>query len=341
MKKQTDTINDQKNGSRALLLLLIPVFYFFTLLFMGKRTKRDGYLKLALIFGVMSLLSAIACIMGIVYRPLFYSVVLHLGCWALCAMYTLGLRKQYLQHLQWEQEDAPKERSRLVFQKSWRRRNALWCLWGCIPLLGGLATYFVGRRIGNKKLKWFGIGSNVVVFTVFVALGMLPQLGKTATAILMALIILLVYSCICVHLLLAGCYFEDYLDATAKMWEEDLGDYPIMADSRWRIKNSLWQLVTCIPYFGTMGLFYVGTNRQNGKVQLGALLLLAADVFCVAMPSVLMGNEALVKAWPNVEVLAGTIGMLWLFVYALIIFFGAVIRWDMLWLKARMLDETT
>lgn len=339
MKKQTDTVNEGKKEHRVLFLLLIPVFYFFSLLFMGRRTKRDGYKILGLFFGVMSLLSAILSIMGLVYRPLYYLLVLHLGCWALCAMYTLRLKRKYLQVMQWQREDDPKERNPLVFQKSWRRRNALWRIWACIPLLGGLSTYFVGRRIGNEKLKWVGIGSNVVVFAVFVGLGIMPELGKTATNVLMALLIALVYSCICVHLLLSSCYFEDYLDATAKMWEEDFRDYPVMGDTRWRIKNSLWQLITCIPYFGTMGLFYVGAHRQNGKVQMGALLLFVADMFCVVAPTVLMENEALVKAWPKVEVLAGTIGMLWIFVYALIIFFGAVIRWDMLWIRARMLDE--
>lgn len=341
MNEQTDTVNQRRKDQRVLFLLLIPVFYFFSLLFMGRRTKRDGYRLLGIFSGVMSLLSVLVSIMGLVYRPLYYAIVLHIGSWALCVMYTLKLRRKYLQVMQWQREDATEERSPLVFQKSFRLRNSLWRFWSCIPLLGGLSTYFMGRRLGHKKLKWVGIGSNLIVLTVFVALGIMPRLGKTAGNVLMVLMILLVYSCICGHLLLSSCYFEDYLDATAKMWEEDFRDYPVMEDTGWRIKNSLWQIITCIPYIGTMGLFYVGAHRQNGKVQLGALLLLAADMFCVVAPTILMENEALVKAWPNVEVLAGTIGMLWIFVYALIIFFGAVIRWDMLWIKARMLDERT
>lgn len=339
MEKNMGDLNWRMKSYRVLLLLLIPVFYFSALFYMGKKSKQDGYIKLGLFFGAVSVVTFIAVVMGLVFQPLFYALILHLGCWAMCVIQTLRLRQQYLQYLEWAIEDEEKKRDPLVFKKSWRRRNALWCLWDCVPFMGGLATYFMGRRLENRKLMWVGVGSFLLTVVAVVAAGVLPQVDQTTGAILIAAVIILAYSTVCVHPLLSGYYFEEYLDATAAMWNEDLADYPVMKQIGWRVKNSLWQIATFIPYLGTFGLLFVGLHRENGKVLLKASLLCVAELICLAGPSMLMGNAELLQAYPMLVHAASTVSVLWVFVYLLMVFFGAVIRWDMLRERAQMLEE--
>ena len=339
MEKRMGDLKWRMKEYRVMLLLLIPVFYFTALFFMAKKTKQRAYMKLGLFFGAVSVLSFVIGLMGLVFRPLFYALILQLGCWAMCAMQTLYIRQRYLQLREWELEDADEQKDPLLCQKGWRLSNALWCIWDCIPLLGGLATYFMGRRMDSKKLQWIGIGSTVLMAVLFVAISFVPIMDSTAAKVLIVAAIVLGYSCICIHPLLAGYYFQEYLNATAEMWHEDLSDYPLMEKTGWRIKNSLWQIITCIPYLGTFGLFFVGIHRQNGKVLLGASLLCVAEMACLSVPSFLVADEAQLKAWPMLEGVAATIGMLWILVYALIVFYGAVIRWDMLRERAWMLEE--
>lgn len=338
MAKRMDDLNWRLKGYRCMLLSLIPVFYFSGLLFMGKKAKQESYTKLGLFFGALSLITFIIGAMGLVFRPLFYALVLNLGGWAMCIMQMLRLRQQYQQYLEWAQEDAEKERDPMVFQKSWRWRNALWCFWDCIPLLGGLATYFMGRRMENKPLKWFAVLSTLSILALFVYFSMMLVAGQALSNFVAALAIIVVFSCVCVHPLLAGFFFEDYLDATAAMWKEDGSDYPQMMTTSWRVKNSLWQMLTCIPYVGSLGLFFVGIGRESGKVLLGASVLCVAEMACVAGPSILLETEAL-QAWPMLEGLADTIGILWFLAYILIVFYGTVIHWDMLRAKAAALEE--
>lgn len=339
MGKRMDDLNWRMKSYRVLLLLLIPVFYFSVLFYMGKKSKQKGYIKLGLFFGAVSLLSFVIGAMGMVFSPLLYAFGLHLGCWVMCLIQTLRLRQQYLQHLEWELEETEQRRDPIVFRKNWRLRNALWCVWDCIPLLGGLATYFMGRRLENRKLQWLGVGSFLLVLVMVVVGGLLSEADRTAGAVLLVLAVILGYSTICIHPLLAGFYFEDYLDATAAMWNEDMNDYPVMEKTGWRVKNSLWQIATCIPYAGTFGLLFVGLHRENGKVLLGASVLCIAELICLTGPSFLLGNAELLKAYPILENMASVIGILWFFVYALMIFYGAVIRWDMLRERAWMLEQ--
>lgn len=333
MEKRVEDLKWRMRGCRVMLLLLIPVFYFSALIFMGKKARQDNYIKLGFFFGAISLGSFIIGVMGVAFNPLFYVLILQLGCWTMCVMQTLRIRQQYLQYLEWEQEDQEKRRDPMVFQKKWRRFNSLWCLWDCIPLLGGLATYFMGRRMENKILKWIGLGSIAVVLALFVYSSVSVQISN----LMIAVIIIVAYASVCIHPLLAGFYFEEYLDATAEMWNSDFEEYPQMNETSWRVRNSLWQIITFIPYISSLGLFFVGIHRESGKVLLGASLLCIAEMVCVAGPTILIENEAL-KAWPLVEGVAYTLGVLWLLVYGLIIFYGASIRWDMLRTRAEALS---
>ncbi len=321
---------ETKKYNKCLLLLLVPVFFFSADLFMGKRARNESYTKLGIFYGASSLITFILSVLGLVWPVLLYALITHVIVWMLCVIHTLNNRQQYQQQVEWMLEDE-KERSELVFQQTFRLNNRMWCFWNWIPLLGGLSTFYLGTRINNRKLQWFGALSTALVAGLYFYLTMQAQITSGLLAVV-ALII--AYCSICIHPLIAGFYYEEYLDAAADQWTEDIQEYHQMEKTSWRIKNSMWQVLTLIPAFGSLGLFWAGITRENGKVLFGASVLCISEVACLAVPSMIMANEALLQAQPIMEGVAAAINGLWIFVYALIIFTGAMIRQEMLRIRA-------
>lgn len=318
-----------KKYTRCMLLLIVPVFFFSAYLYMGKRVKNSGYRKLGIYYGVSSLLTFIISALGLVWPVLLYGLISHVIVWVLCTIHTLNCRQQYSQYAQWAQED--ENRSALVKQDRFRQQNRYWCFWNWIPLMGGFATYFMGARMNKPILKWIGALSTALVAGMVFYLTMLEQV---TSGVLTVICMIIAYSSICVHPLLAYFYFEEYLDTAAAQWEEDVAEYYQMENRSWRIRNSLWQVLTCVPYFGSLGLFWAGITRENGKVLVKASVLFLLEAACLALPGVIMGNAALLQAHPGLEGVAAAINALWIFVYALIVFTGADIRREMLCIRA-------
>lgn len=319
----------EKNYNLCMLLLLVPVFFFSAYLYMGKHGKNDGYTKLGIFYGISSLVTFVVSALGLVWPVLLYGLISHAIVWVLCTIHTLNCRQQYSQYAQWAEED--KKRSALVKQDAFRRQNRYWCFWDCIPLMGGLATYFMGERMKKPVLKWIGALSTLLVAGLVFLLTMLQQV---TSGVLTVICLVIAYSSICVHPILSYFFFEDYLDAAAEQWEEDLEEYPQLANRSWRIRNSLWQVLTCVPYFGSLGLFWAGITRESGKILFNASILFVLEAVCLAVPGMIMGNEALLQTYPVLEGVAAGINTLWIFVYALIMFMGAFIRQEMLRIRA-------
>ncbi len=319
----------EKKYNLCMLLLLIPVFFFSAYLYMGKRSKQSNYTKLGLFYGISSLVTFIISALGLVWPVLLYGLISHFIVWVLCTYHTLNCRHQYPQYVQWFQED--EKRSELVKQDTFRRQNKYWCFWDCIPLLGGLSTYFMGVRMKKPILKWAGILSTLLVAGLLFYVTMQEQVTSGVFAVICLII---AYSSICIHPLLAYYYFEDYLDVAAAQWEEDISEYPQIASRSWRIRNSVWQVLTCVPFFGSLGLFWAGITRESGKVLFNASILFVLEAACLAVPSMIMGNVELLQNYPILEGVAAGINALWVFVYALIIFMGAFIRQEMLRIRA-------
>lgn len=319
----------EKNPNLCMLILLVPVFFFCAYLYMGKRAKNDGYTKLGIFYGISSFLTFVVSALGLVWPILLYGLISHAIVWVLCTIHTLNCRQQFRQYVQWAEED--KKRPKLVYQESFRRHNKYWCFWDCIPLMGGFATYFMGARMNKPVLKWVGVLSTLLVAGLMFYLTMLEQV---TSGVLTVLCLVIAYSSICIHPLIAYCFFEDYLDVAAAVWEEDIAEYPKMERRRWRVRNSLWQVLTCVPYFGSLGLFWAGITRENGSVLLRALILFVLELACLAVPGAIMGNEALLQAMPAMEGVAAAVNAVWIFVYALIVFTGASIRQEMLRIRA-------
>ena len=328
MQSKTKKTNE-KNHNLCMLLLMVPVFFFCAYLYMGKRGKNDGYTKLGIFYGISSFVTFVVSALGLVWPVLLYGLISHAIVWVLCTIHTLNCRQQYRQYAQWAQED--EKRSELVKQEAFRRQNKYWCFWDCIPLMGGLATYFMGARMQKPALKWTGALSTVLVAGLLFYLTMQEQV---VSGVLTVICLIIAYCSICVHPLLAYFYFEEYLDAAAAQWEEDVEEYPQIQNRGWRVRNSLWQVLTCAPYFGSLGLFWAGITRESGKILFNASLLFILEAACLAVPGMIMGNEALLQTYPVLEGVAAGINAVWIFVYALIVFMGAFIRQEMLRIRA-------
>lgn len=329
MRPNQMNVKKEKKHTNCMFLLLLPVFFFTADLIMGKRGKNSGYTKLGIYYGISSLVTFIISALGLVWPVLLYGLISHLIVWVLCTFHTLNCRQQYQQYAQWAEED--QKRSALTAKSSFRLRNSCWTFWDYIPLMGGFATYFIGAKMDNKKLQWFGALSTLVVAGLFFYLTMLEQV---TSSLLIAISIVIAYCSICIHPLIAFYYFEDYLDVAAARWEEDIREYPQLENRSWRLSNSLWQILTLIPSFGALGHFWAGITRENGRVLTFACVLCILEVGCLAVPSVIMGNEALLQAQPVMEGVAAGINALGIFVYALVVFTGGLIRQDMLCIRA-------
>ena len=285
---------------------------------------------MGIFYGIFSFLTFALSALGLVWPVFLYGLISHFIVWVLCAIHTVNCRHQYPQYVQWAEEDE-KDRSKLVHQESFRRQNRYWCFWNYIPLMGGFSTYFMGARMHKPILKWIGALSTILVALLYFYLTMLAQVSS---GVLTAMALVIAYSSICIHPLLAGYYFEEYLDAAAVQWTEDIEEYPQLEGRSWRVRNSLWQVLTCIPHFGSLGLFWAGITRENGKVLFLASVLCILDVACLAVPGMIMGNPALLQAQPMMEGVAAGINALWIFMYTWIIFTGAMIRQEMLRVRA-------
>lgn len=313
-----------------MLLLFVPVFFFSAALYMGKRVKEEAYIKLGVFYGISSLVTFIISALGLVWPMLLYGIITHLIVWVLCTFHTLNCREKYIQAAKWAEEDE-KDRSPLVKDDSFRMSNNYWRLWNWVPLLGGFSTYFMGERLKKPVFKWVGALSTILVAGL---LFYLTTQERIESGVLTVICLVIAYCSICVHPLLAYFYFEDYLDAAAETFAADTQEYPQMANQSWRVRNSVWQIATCMPYFGSLGLFWAGITRESGKVLLKASILCILEVACLAAPFVVLGNEAILQAVPMAESLVPGINAIWIFVYALVMFTGASIRREMLLIRA-------
>lgn len=337
MDEKMSDIQWRMKHSRCMLLLLIPVFYFAAFFYMGKRVNQSKYTKMGIFHGSVSLVTFVLMAMGLVYFPLFFAVLLHVVAWMLCVVQTFQCRNQYLQYVEWMQEDS--NSNAYLSDSGWRRKNSLGCLWAAIPLFGGLGVCFMGRRMDSRKLQWFGILSVLAVVAGYLYISALLINELPITRLTIALGIILFYLVLCVPPLVAGYFYEDYLNATAQLWEADAQAFPVMMDPAWRRKGSLWQIATCIPSVGSLGLFWVAFQRQSGRTLLGAALLCAFEMGCIMSPSILTDHAELMAAHPVLSALITTFSSLWFLAYVLNIFYGTLIRWDMLRLRAWLADQ--
>lgn len=214
-----------------------------------------------------------------------------------CIVHTLSARKNYLKYM--EQVVQPyRVDPAIVSDCGWRRRNQLWLAMSFIPSFNGLAVHFAGRRMKKKRLEWLGLLLLLLSFLLFAAMQLLygdiftfsyaiscslsdPSIffeelswisGGSVTAWMFLFIVYVA------GILLAFMYRRDYLLSVADQWAEDIQVSPNYADRKWRKANSGWQIWSCLPFVGGVGLIRGGVAAGKKKVTCYGVLLLVLNL---------------------------------------------------------------
>lgn len=316
------------------LLALLPFYGFFGFLFMGKRSERRRYTWFGLVYGGLNLLSLLLflLVMFTAARDVFVNRYADLSMRAVsfllygdlpyipygsqvrytlaglananrilyiaCLVHSLASLPAYLRYMR----DAvlPHRREHpLLASRRWRLGHELWLLWAPVPILGGGALVYAGRKLGNRPLRLGGL----VMILLSLLYWMLPKLGYLAAALrgenlvytshflfehpIFTLSDFLIYFLVPLCLLLALYYRRDVLDVLAPQWETDCRAFPHYEGLGWRLRHSLWQLLSLLPAVCGIGLLRGGilgrkrTLRVQGLLMLGLTILWAAIYYLI------------------------------------------------------------
>lgn len=279
-----------------------------------------------------------------------------------CIVHTLSARKNYLKYM--EQVVQPyRVDPAIVSDCGWRRRNQLWLAMSFIPSFNGLALHFAGRRMKKKRLEWRGLLLLLLSFLLFVAMQLLyddyfatfsnvisrslrnPSIffenlcrisGGSVTA---GMFLFIVYVA---GILLAFMYRRDYLLSVADQWAEDIQVSSNYADGKWRRANSGWQIWSCLPFVGGVGLIRGGVVAGKKKVTCYGVLLLVLNlvVFLLTLMEAFRFNEVNSYGFGVLSFffLGGQIRFYRVF-WLLTIYIGCLYRREILLSRAVMLGE--
>ena len=304
------------------LLGAVHLLGFFSFLFMGKHSQRRRYHWFGLVYGGLNLLVLLLfAVLGLtvgrdtflqrysdlgeiflafslsnalppfrygdtslaVFRGLANAKqILYLACLAHVLLslpaYLRYMRDAVLPHLR---------QHRLLNDRRWRLSHEAWLLWALVPILGGGALIYAGRKLERRPLRLAGHG--LILFplaayftpeTAFLLYSL--RGGERFTSLYSYLNAFPVYSCfsflvylpIPLCLLLALYHRQDVLNALAPQWETDCRTYPRYAQLRWRLRHSLWQLLCLPPYVGGVGLLRGGILGRKRPLRIRAVLML-------------------------------------------------------------------
>lgn len=314
------------------LIAPVPFFGFFAFLFMGKRSQRRRYSWFGLVYGGLNLLvlllfvvlgytigkatfldryfnlsesflsfalfndlprfaygqTAAAAFQGLVNakRILYLSCLIH----TLLSLpaYLRYMRDAVLPHLR---------RHRLLDGWRWRLCHEGWLLWSLVPILGGGALVYSGRKLGRLGLRLAGhalilvsLAANMTPLTAYLLYSLQHSDRFTSLSSFVdsfpaysgfpLLVAMLVPIC-----LLTSLYFRrDVLNTLALQWETDCRAFPRYAQLRWRLRHSLWQGICLLPYAGGIGLLRGGIlGRKRGLCIQAVLMLVLTFLWAILL----------------------------------------------------------
>ena len=360
MTRQIYTTQQRLKDTACVLLCLLPYFGFFALLLMGKKAKHPQFTRWGRLYGAAGVLLYIAmvfadCISQLrymfpaaqtvlvsirgniqAYHPLLITVL-----WLAVMIHTFTSLRSYLLYMQVEAESGapdPVSGRSMV----WKLRNSIWMLWSFVPLWGGFSVWYAGSKLKKKGLARFGIGSVLATAllgafcnfsTRYSAGSFLSSLMNNVQAY--ALIFLFI-----VHLILTVSSRHDYLVFRAKEMEADIRTCPRMGEGAWQRLNGRWQVWTFFPLLGGIGISVAGRRTGFRK------LLWTGIAATVGFVLLLLVYSHLSEVWfdlvyPQRNLCSGMLDacdtlIRWL--YLTLMFYGTLIRWDVLRARAKQLQ---
>lgn len=164
----------------------------------------------------------------------------------------------------------------LLTNRKWRLRNSWWVLLAAMPYISCLAFFHIGYKA--KRRSWTGLGilSAVLwgtrpVVTAILQWHAVRIAGMDAGVVLL---LLLLAAGIAAALLLRSGYLKLLASREARQPEPPV----LLADRRWRIRNSLWILWSLLPGLGAAGIFHANHRLKSRKVAVGGILFAVFDV---------------------------------------------------------------
>lgn len=331
------------------LLALIPIIGWMGFLLMAKKSGRKQFRIPGIIYGVLSMSAFLAKtfsegrLLPIAIREEIgtYALIMLFVLWLACLVHTFIRSGQYLQYLALRVSGLP-ERHPLTRDRRWRRNNLLWMLWSLIPGTCGLGVLFVGCRLNNRKLKFCGIFTELLVAVCLLArltvnsFYLALSVAKTTIPTVSEFMIICSWA---ISLIWTYAVREEYLDARALVWEEHTRKQPNLLNGKWRRRNSAWQIWTYIPVVGGLGIAIAGIRggKKKNVVSGVVLCLLGAAVFFMQAVWATDFSWELMEYHSRsfVTDILNSVGRA---VHVTALFLGMVIRWDVLFGRATRLQ---
>lgn len=342
-------------------LSLIPVFGFFGFLFMGKRAKRRSFRTAGWVYGALSVFAcaAIACgeimydldvltgaVMPRLVYTLFYqdlptvSYVLLFILWPVVAVHTFVSLGKYLRFLALEQSLSPAPHA-LTRIRKWRLRNLWWTVWSYLPVIGMLSTWFCAVKTGNRKLKNYALLSGLAVVAVYAAnigLRYMNYSGIFSNGLrhdicetLLAFLNLMHYF---FHLLLTAMLREDYLEVMARRWEGDTHNCLQLSNVKWQRRNCGWQIWTLFPMVNGVGILLGARKGKLRKAAVTGAVICLANIVLFVVPPILEVLWDVAISEPSYSfrmyLYEPLLSLARWILYLLVIWYGCLIRWDVL-----------
>ena len=168
----------------------------------------------------------------------------------------------------------------LLTNRKWRLRNSWWVLLAAMPYISCLAFFHIGYKA--KRRSWTGLGilSAVLwgtrpVVNAILRWNAVRIAGMDAAVVIL---MLLLAAGIVAALLLRSGYLKLLASREARQPEPPA----LLADRRWRIRNSLWVLWSLLPGLGAAGIFHANHRLKSRKVAVGGILFAVFDTCYVA-----------------------------------------------------------
>ncbi len=168
----------------------------------------------------------------------------------------------------------------LLTNRKWRLRNSWWVLLAAMPYISCLAFFHIGYKA--KRRSWTGLGilSAVLwgtrpVVTAILQWHAVRIAGMDAGVVLL---LLLLAAGIAAALLLRSGYLKLLASREARQPEPPV----LLADRRWRIRNSLWILWSLLPGLGAAGIIHANHRLKSRRLAVAGVLFAVFDTCYVA-----------------------------------------------------------
>lgn len=339
----------RRRNRMCTLLSLMPVVGWLGFLYMGKQSGRRQFRAAGNTYMILSLAAVLVYIVsqirllayGIRSDMQMYSTILLVLLWPVCMAHTLASGGRYLEYLALRRGSQP-DRNPLVYDRKWSQKNLRWVLWCITPLTAGFSILFAGIRMKDKKIRRRGVAATVLSVLLFVLVPFWMEWllyrfawDDVAFSIILWLTPILWIGCT----VYAFAIREDFLDKWVVTWQADVRRQRNLLNPKWCRRNSAWRVWTYFPLTGGIGIALAGNRTGKKKYIFTGILICLLNAAGLVIVTLLDGNAMFANLLRDVRwAIEAAIRFLMFALYWFTLFWGMVIRWDVLYRKSEKLQ---